>query len=401
MTAVDSLIEGFPKPNPTKIVGIPTYESIKRLNDDISANAASVHTDLGGGAHGYLGMTVSPAIYATISNTAFTRPPSPTAPALTGLTGPQITAANRRYDADKKKFAEFVSLSNALKKQLIASVDDIYLAAIEQPYIGHANRTVLELFEHLYDTYAKISPSDLIRNNERMTQAWDPNQPFEFLVRQIQDAVDYAAHANTPYTAEQIVNTGYTLVFNTGMFEDDCKKWRKRTAPLVNDWPSFKTFFSEAYNDWRESQKTSAAAQYGTANSVHTKEAFEEETIAAIANLANATASDRATTARLTETNAQLTLELKKTQERLVQALEKIAKLSNRPPLRERNTNTTDVRPLDRHYCWTHGYLCEHTSARCPTPSEGHQKHATARKPHGGCKDKKEEWIKRVTRIEN
>ena len=167
MTTVDSLIEGFPKATPTKISGLPTYETIKRLNDDISANAASVHTDLGGGNHGHLGLTVSPTIYATVSGTPYTAPTSPAPPALTGLTGPQITAANRRYDSDKKKFAEFVALQNALKKQILASVDDIYLSAIEQPYIGHANRTVLDLLTHLYDTYAKISPLDLIRNNQK------------------------------------------------------------------------------------------------------------------------------------------------------------------------------------------------------------------------------------------
>ena len=66
---------------------------------------------------------------------------------------------------------------------------------------------------------------------------------------------------------------------------------------VVNDWPSFKNFFSKAYNDWREFQKKSAAAQYGSANAVHTKVGFEEETITAIANLAIATASNRATTA--------------------------------------------------------------------------------------------------------
>ena len=149
MTAVDSLIDRFPKPNPTNIVGIPTYESIKRLNDDISTNAASVHTSLGGGNHGHLGMTVSPAIYATISNTPFVPPPNPAQPNLTGFTGLQIMAANRHFDADKRKFTEFVALTNALKKQILASVDDIYLAVIKQPYIGHSNRTVLELLKHL------------------------------------------------------------------------------------------------------------------------------------------------------------------------------------------------------------------------------------------------------------
>ena len=86
-----------------------------------------------------------------------------------------------------------------------------------------------------------------------------------------------------------------------------------------------------------------------------------------------------------------------------VKALEKIALLSSssgtRQPLKERNTNR-DNRPPDRHYCWTHGYLCEHTSGRCPEPGPGHQKFATARKPSGGSQKRKDEWIQRVTRVE-
>ena len=182
------------------------------------------------------------------------------------------------------------------------------------------------------------------------------------------------------------------------------QKWRKRTAPLRQDWLRFKRVFSKEYNDWRESQKTTAAAQYGTANAVPLQPAFEEENVAAIANLATATAADRASTARLTKTNAQLTAELKRTQEKLVKALERPAlttTTSNRQFLRDRTNNSKDTRPPDRHYCWTHGYCCEHTSAMCPTPKGGHQKYATARKPHNGSKINKEEWIKRVTKIDN
>ena len=62
-----------------------------------------------------------------------------------------------------------------------------------------------------------------------MTRPWDTAQPFEYVIKKIQDATDFAAHANTPYTQEQIVNTDYSIVFNTGQFEDGCKKGRKRT----------------------------------------------------------------------------------------------------------------------------------------------------------------------------
>ena len=75
-------------------------------------------------------------------------------------------------------------------------------------------------------------------------------------------------------------------------------------------------------------QTTAAGTQYNTANAVTQGHTFEEETIAAIANLAIATSLDRVTTAQLSATNAQLTAELKKTQERLAQALEKIVEIS-------------------------------------------------------------------------
>ena len=86
MTTIESLIEGFPKPTPTRINGLPTYKTIKKLNDDISTNAASIASDLGGGAHGHLAITVTPAIYATVSNVLFNEPENPQPPNINNLT---------------------------------------------------------------------------------------------------------------------------------------------------------------------------------------------------------------------------------------------------------------------------------------------------------------------------
>ena len=221
MTTVDKLIEAFPIQVLTKIAGVPTYQTIKVINDELSKNAATIPTTRGGGALGHVGITVSPTIYATLSTSAFTAPICPTSPVLTGLTGPQISAANRAYDKGKTEFAEYTLLQNALKRMLIAAVDSIYLQAISQPYVGLGNRTVWDLLSHLYGTYAKITPTDLKENDTRMNAPYDPNQPFEFLIEQIQDAANYAAHAGTPYSQEQILTTVYDLVFKTGMFSND------------------------------------------------------------------------------------------------------------------------------------------------------------------------------------
>jgi hypothetical protein len=49
-------------------------------------------------------------------------------------------------------------------------------------------------------------------------------------------------------------------------------------------------------------------------------------------------------------------------------------KLPRTPP----STVTSDTIPAKLiHYCWTHGYVVDHPSFKCPTPATGHDKSAT------------------------
>ena len=54
-----------------------------------------------------------------------------------------------------------------------------------------------------------------------MRADYDMNQPMEFLIKQINDAVDIAAAAENPYSVEQVFTAAYDLVIKTGMFADD------------------------------------------------------------------------------------------------------------------------------------------------------------------------------------
>jgi hypothetical protein len=107
----------------------------------------------------------------------------------------------------------------------------------------------------------------------------------------------------------------------------------------------------------------------------------QDNTIEAIANLATATAEDRRAVANLTDTNATLTKELAASDGKLVSALTLINTLTKQiANLRGGyNQHSFPTGPLERkHYCWTCGYRCEHSSWLCPTPAAGHQTHAKA-----------------------
>ena len=123
------------------------------------------------------------------------------------MTGPQISAANKTFDKANFEFAEYGLLQNALKQMLFAVVDPIYLQAISQSYVGLGKKTVWDLLNHLYKTYAKITPTNLKANDTCMNQSYDPNQPFEFLIKRIQNATDFVAHAGISYLQPQILAT--------------------------------------------------------------------------------------------------------------------------------------------------------------------------------------------------
>ena len=120
--------------------------------------------------------------------------------------------------------------------------------------------------------------------------------PIETLWEQIEEAMAYAAAANAPYTAQQINNTAYDLLFKTGQFKDELKE-RRRLLGGQQTWPEFKRLMTRAHQDLR--RQSAATMGYHTANNVRydhgnqqTNHAFAA-TAAALEGLAKATQSDR------------------------------------------------------------------------------------------------------------
>ena len=382
--AVDKLIGSMPYPILTKIEGVPSYEDIKILNDELTSNAVTVTTNLGGGLVGYARLTLTEAVYANICPHPWVPPDNPGTQAAipAGSTGPQITALNRAFDKNFAIYADFIAVGNALKKQLLAAVDDIYLCTLKMPYIGYGNVTVLELLTHLYSTYAKISPGDLEANEKRMKAAYDPNLPIEFLFKQIEDAVAYADHGQAPISQVQVTNRAINLIINTGLFADDCKEW-KRLPAESKTWLAFKVKFAEAHQEWRESQATTTSAHFG--NNMLTTQS-QTHTANAISELAAATAADRATMVALTTSVQTLTAQLTSTQAQLVSALAELAainKNNSRGITRDRNRSTNPY-GKGRHYCWSCGFDCDHSSSTCPNKKPGHVDHVNRFNTKGG-----------------
>ena len=391
-TEIEKIVEGFPHPNIIPIQGVPTFETIADLNLQLNTNAVAVQSNLGDGQLGLLFLTVSPAEYNTLSKTEFIPPTNPgTTPIIPdGSTGAQISAIIRQHSNDTNVFREYLATDKALKQQVIGAVNTMYLRTLSHRITGFANISTREMLTHLYNQYGRLSPADLQENDTRMRAQYDPNQPIEAFIDQIEGSMALAAAANAPYTSPQIVAIAYNTIFSTGMFPEACREWRRSDDQT---WVNFKIAMTIAHQEFRDSQVTTNQAGYHSGNA-----AFElqQDATLALANLATATAADRSAVANLTTTISTIRQELATATTKLTTARAEItalqvelATLKGNP---QNSHNPRTAYPPNTNYCWTHGFKVsyQHTSKTCKQPGDGHKSTATRTNTMGGSQKGKE-----------
>ena len=67
MMSTENINDSFPHPTIPKHTGMPTYKIIKSVHEKLKANVGSIQSELGSGAHGLLGLTLSTQAYSTIT----------------------------------------------------------------------------------------------------------------------------------------------------------------------------------------------------------------------------------------------------------------------------------------------------------------------------------------------
>jgi hypothetical protein len=112
--------------------------------------------------------------------------------------------------------------------------------------VGFANITAREMLDHLFLTYGNITAVDLENNFEQMRKAWDPRQPVETLLKQIQDCADFSEAGGVLIGHPQKINVGYVKIFSTCNFMSACRRWNEKDT-ADKTWANFKVHFAAAH----------------------------------------------------------------------------------------------------------------------------------------------------------
>ena len=112
-----NLVDNFEYPVLTKIHGSLDHPQITRLIKETRANAASVHSELGGGANGHLGLVEDPVKYVIVSPMSYVRHIHP--PPLNIPVGASQHAATRmllEHKEARSNFKEMIQLEKLIQK---------------------------------------------------------------------------------------------------------------------------------------------------------------------------------------------------------------------------------------------------------------------------------------------
>ena len=105
---MDEISEYFAHKTINKIEGKPGREDIKRVQTKIQENAAAIPSELGGGRHGYLGITMNTTEYNAVTSETFTAHTNPgSVPTIEeGATQHQIAHAKEVHKKQLELFKE-------------------------------------------------------------------------------------------------------------------------------------------------------------------------------------------------------------------------------------------------------------------------------------------------------
>jgi hypothetical protein len=258
MTTSDPIVKPF-----TPIEGKPTPESVALLRREANEAAMAMHNQ--GNLFGHLGVTMPAAAYLLKTGAVYVEPADPGAHAVhaDGATGPQIVEANRQYDAQLVRRQGYQNVIKIIKPLLIGSVNPLYLADLDDEDIGFAAVSIQELLEHL-ELDAVITADMLNENLTRMGRQYNPSEPFEVLILQLDKCMKFAIKGCDPITEASAVRSAVANMEATGVFSTTCSDWRKKAA-ADQTLATFTTEFKFAVKEYQRKIKASEVG-YNSAN---------------------------------------------------------------------------------------------------------------------------------------
>ena len=214
-----------------------------------------------------------------------------------------------QYKDETEQWKLVSDVRHAIKKQLLEAVEDEYLEDLKDPDTGYANITPLEMIEHLYTDYGKMTEQDISNIKASIKIEYDTNTTMTSYFSNLRNIRTIADRAANPISDSDMLAKIYLVMGRTGIYEKGLDDWNKLPTALKT-WAQFQLHFKAAYKRNKEKMARQAASN-PTRGQPHAMANNAMETLAStmerhLDNYANATTGDRDSLANLVTSNATL-----------------------------------------------------------------------------------------------
>jgi len=383
----------FEYPDLSPIHGEPIYESLRTLVNQLKANARSVHTTLGGGQHGHLGLVLSPQQYSLLSPHPYLRPQRPPPLVIPAYQLPHVVQTEQaRHTEAVRLFNECNNVERALRQQIVKAVDDSYLTALRNRQTNTIDVSIPVILDYLFSNNGRVTPA-MLHHEEKLVKEmfYDPTHPVDVIFNKLEDLSDLSAAARANFSEQQLINIAYVILNNTGKYQQYFREWT-RFQPDQKTWANFKTHFRQAHQELKEAGDLQLRdTQFNSANLVQevidgvqsvltpSENTVNDQTNDVIQHMANNAAHQQMMPqmmAQMMELLNKMTVMQENLQHQSVAASSNASRNSTSVRSHRSRTNTN-------YYCWSHG-ACAHSSDQCKSKRPGHQDAATFTNKMGG-----------------
>ena len=234
----------FEYPILTKALGPLDYSILKIIQGELKTNVACVYSDLGGGVNGHLGLISTLVQYNKVApGTPYVRHVMPLPPVFPNNT-PQHEVTQRcdNFKEEKRLFKEMTALEKSLLKQLSQALLVMYLKGFQNKHSNAIKKPIADIITHLFDNYGRVPEENLLEEDSTLrAKVFDLTEPLILMFHEIEDLQDLANAADLPYTDQEILNLGLTLIKNTNDFKKGITDCIEKTTGKT--WENFKIHF--------------------------------------------------------------------------------------------------------------------------------------------------------------
>ena len=152
----------------------------------------------------------------------------------------------------RRLFREVIGVEKALKQHIKHDIEQEWLLAITDRNSQSLTGTVAQILEFLYNTYGYVS-TVMLESKEEGLKGLDyhPRQLDDLVFNTVEDLVDYAEMANTPFSQSQIIGKAYSKFKKTGLLSIAINEWNCKPA-IQKTWIVFKAHFHQARKELKE-----------------------------------------------------------------------------------------------------------------------------------------------------